>query len=302
MAIKKLQIKNRHLDDHHAGKGLKGGLASRVCRAAFGEDANIDRRHAFRHQTKRVAVVDDNLESMEFSRTVNQATVFNRWCQRGALSYNAAREDALFTCISKPLANAIVSVTFDDASSWVKSKTLADCMAGKPNKKNANWSLVTALGIVQHVYLGHLIGARAAAPQTTHLQIHTPSQILPKANWSTINDRLERWSFCLRNGIGCGLMSSNRIADFTTLYKANIARTVILLTRDSLAANDCVIACHQHHFKSLRRAAPDAVARSRVPLLISVECVHHACALCHRSSVMEIATLPSSLVLTTPLL
>jgi hypothetical protein len=53
------------------------------------------------------------------------------------------------------------------------------------------------LGMVQHI-----LASRSGSSNVEVVQVHVPPIVLPKANFSTLADRLSKWMFVLRGGVG----------------------------------------------------------------------------------------------------
>lgn len=100
----------------------------------------------------------------------------------------------------------------DDTNVWVNNSTVArmrqkenaeqdvsgDCVDPKFETKRGMKKMQSMLGMLQHVSCRFDGDARAACEDI--VQLHVPSQLLPRANWSTIHDRMVRWS--VFSGVG----------------------------------------------------------------------------------------------------
>ena len=90
------------------------------------------------------------------------------------------------------------------------------------------------LGIHQEVRLMRTNGTQEAAT------IHSPPQVLPTANFATLNTRLAKWTYC--SGHGVGEMFGDASAEVN-----NIPINVNLVAKDALITNTCIIVAMQQH-------------------------------------------------------
>ena len=124
---------------------------------------------------------------------------------RGVVSHFLAQRRALchWICSQKPL-HAVVVRVYDDTNIWIApcqahslTELDGDDEPGPQHDQHAQASTAVGrlgkrkvtplMGLVQRIFLTSSDGRSVA-------QVHTPAQVLPKANTQTIYSRLQRWA------------------------------------------------------------------------------------------------------------
>ena len=163
------------------------------------------------------------------------------------------------------------------------------------------------------------------------IRVHAPSQLLPRANWSTIHDRMKRWSIYSCAG-------SAPVLGGDALWQAfkRIPLKLVIQVADALPANHCVQGCEQEGWSRRRDVHCEnglttlqfevgwgsvgfnfcyvllqccssvlcCLFRTKVPkrvfvlsfVLSQVNCLHHQCSLAKKPGLLQIDNLCSSMV------
>jgi len=229
-------------------------------------------------------------------KVTNQSQGFRRLRNRGAKSFwESETKELARTCASA--RSLIVNTTFDDASFLTafdhkddgkgegkgKNKGKQDLPVGKgENKGNSKGEsggkghkekdsnkrkITVVLGLLQDIYWK----TREVGSRLAHATVHSPGQVLPKANWATILNRFRRW--CLWSSVGVGPYRDSPDGAIQAALD-NVPLKCVIYTRDALPANNCVVQREQHQFhiqNDMNRAAD----RYKVTLSLSIDCVHH---------------------------
>ena len=195
--------------------------------------------------------------------------------RRGVVSHAAAHAQALKRrCSNARLA--LVVQSFDDANMWVQRHDQAaknDSTSKGRRRKGARNRHAPVLSTV-----AHLITEDDSPPVAC--QVHSPSQVLPKANWATLNDRLGRVSVQPGIGVGKKLREAADDDSMSSMFD-NCSYTCYALCKDSLITNQCVVGNLQ---KELERNK----INGRISTFIDVNCLHHKACLCTKPVIQRI--------------
>ena len=204
--------------------------------------------------------------------------------KRGLLSFVKAVWSALPRFIGDAPSNVILSSVMDDCSVWVRRSVDSLDPSSKQAKHGEQHSRMgrnvcrPAFNCVQHL----VVTDPTADAMPRACAVHTPTQILPRGNWSTIYQRWTQWAVFSGRGIGKKLRSAVRlpfglgnggvagVPGEPTLISvlSNAVWRVALLTMESLVVNKCIVCEEQRTF-----------GQSANTLLLDVACHHHCCAL-----------------------
>ena len=115
----------------------------------------------------------------------------------GIFSHVQSQMDGLLTFItSAKCKHAVVTIVADDTNIWVNSPTVSHSSTGEVRTKRGMKKMQALLGMLQCIFV------REKDSDARHvLQLHNPSQLLPRANWATIASRMRRW--CVYCSAGC---------------------------------------------------------------------------------------------------
>jgi hypothetical protein len=214
---------------------------------------------------------------------------------RGAASHVLAMRPALTKFIDGCEA-LVVSAVLDDASIWVRKRTedgrevkryLCNRKATAAKRQSGRNVHMPTLACVQRIIKIDGVGRRAG------VKIHTPCQVLPRANWSTIHNRFSRWSFS-------GLRPGRKLAPLMNLQllrtMARVPDVALLITQDNLVTNRCIIAEEQNRLADLRREFRNSQATTDYFRgVFDTSCVQHSGCLCTKPVYRRLG-LPSVLV------
>jgi hypothetical protein len=172
---------------------------------------------------------------------------------RGLASHRRATRSALPVLLSGK-SSVIVSVVMDDANMWVQRacgkvqlRSVAERRGtaktkGGPKGRNVH---VPALNVCQNII------ARSSFDQPPcAIQLHTPTQVLPEAKWPTVRQRWAQWGI---SGWRAGrklAMQENGVD--LQLALDNVAVGAILITKDGLGVNTCIIADEAQRLAKVR--------------------------------------------------
>jgi len=255
-------------------ESMVGSLADRVSTLIFGASSFFSaRRRAAVSGVTTTAVLDDG--SVVHRETDVRKSV-NRLRDRGLMSY-VVHEQTRVKAKCAAAETIILNVTFDDAG-YLASPNAAEVVGsrdggGVPADDDADAQyggrrrkVLVVLNILQDVFTkGSDIGGRL-----TFFSLHSPGQLMRRANWSTLRDRLRKWLLFTPAGAG-------RNRDCTgTLQPVldGVPRKFVVYTRDALPANNAVIAYEQNAFHP-SNAEHRLAGRRNCTLSISIDCVHH---------------------------
>jgi len=184
-------------------------------------------------------------------------------------------------------------VGFDDASMWVPSlaqasdpgaELVAHHMAAgreafantlRRHRRRGRITQAPVLNSVEHICKrvvlpgGHLGAA---------VHVHSPAQVLPEANWSTVADRLRNW---LTNA---GRPTAGERIDprgAMTQALASRVRSNLSFTKDCLVLNGNIIWSIEKELRLLKEALP-VRDRGYVPSLFHLNCQAHSIVLCNK--------------------
>ena len=121
------------------------------------------------------------------------------------------------------------------------------------------------------------------------LQVHAPSQLLPRANWMTISERLRRW--CAFSSGGCAEQLGGQ--ELWDALEQNVQLKLNIFCADALAANHNVQAREHEEWMS-RRAR--CCAQADFTLMFEADCLTHQACLAKKPGLLQIGNLCSSLV------
>ena len=142
---------------------------------------------------------------------------------------------------------------------------------GKGKNSTARRKIVVVLNILQDVFWK----ARAETARPNFFSLHSPGQVMRRANWATIQDRMRKWLLFTAAGPGT---HRNTIGTNLTEAVATVDKKVVLFTRDALPANTCVVCREQREFQ-MQNAENRRNGNPRVTLSASIDCVHHQASL-----------------------
>jgi hypothetical protein len=130
-----------------------------------------------------------------------------------------------------------------------------------------------------------------------HAGIKTPAVVLPRANASTIGDRLRKWFLWSSNGFGSKLAGGFNPAEVTSHFETKLDKVAILMTKDSLAANLVDVAGEQAAFYAKNIIAEAAGSfPQHFTVVLSIDCQHHQGNLAQKPGLLQIPLLTSFLV------
>ena len=274
MLTHKLKVAHRQLENVKTISYLADGhaRADQVVRVGFGIwGAAI--RGAGRHVVQNTAYIYSEYAD------VAKAVVYNVRCgasvlktlQCAAASHCHAQQQALKKWFSRSLAtHMITSTTCDDTNVIV---------ANNGSKRR----FVPLLGINESVYVRR---AGDASLPLEAVDLVTPGLVLPRANWATLANRLNRWRVLTPSG--CGICLGG---DSATAVVAHCPVKISLLCTDALVTNHALIAREQTEWAKARALNPSlAVA------FLAGDCQHHQAALGKKPMILAVPGLCAGLV------
>ena len=120
--------------------------------------------------------------------------------------------------------------------------------------------------------------------------VHSPSQVLPETNTGTIANRRERWLAAGVKGAGCKVDSESNLS----AGAGTAAWHTVVVTKDNLALNDCIIGLDERVIKTRLESGLDN--QYSVTTLLSLNCCGHSVVLSTQEVSRRLDGLPSHLV------
>ena len=276
------------------GDVLQPGRAEYTIRTVFGGAPVANNQLAF---VKSGSVLTKVSKATQTFKSTNVASVLHR----GVASHVVAQGRGLASFVkgteTSKVEHILSNNVFDDAAMWVsmanvtKKRMLDDPRITASVKKGlvakGNNVHMPVLNIVErlHVRRAHDAGLRKLRSAT----VHSPAQVLPTPNTSTVRHRWAQWSAMTSRGSGKkidGDGSLNNALDATE----NVWRTMVM-NKDNLGLNDCIVALEE----GVLRAKVGAGGACEETLL-STSCVCHSAVLVAKPLYKRIGDLSSKLV------
>ena len=200
---------------------------------------------------------------------------------------------------------------YDDASMWIRrppgdvgpspEEEIARCITDtalqkelRKRKKHGRQMHCPVLNMVESIFV--LSGCGGAAEQI-HIEAvcpHSPCQVLPEANYSTVLDRWRRWT------VGSGSPSAGSKVDPHRVIALDVAGSwsSIVMVKDGLMLNNNMVRKVEDALRDRRLAAGlrSAEAAESVPSLLHYNCIAHNTVLCMKPLVRLVHTGLSSFV------
>ena len=129
--------------------------------------------------------------------------------------------------------------------------------------------------------------AEAAPPRAAEL--HSPAQALPAANSTTVRSRWARWALLTAQGPGAKWTAN---ADTLAETLEQVPWRTMVVCRDNLAVNDCVVAAEERLLQWRRENG----GGDKIPCLLSVNCCCHSAVLAQRPLLNAVRNLPGIIV------
>jgi hypothetical protein len=186
--------------------------------------------------------------------------------------------------------------SFDDASMWISrpdgkdlTKPLSLVTDPKLAKKLARrethgrMAHSPVLNMVQSVIRQQRwCGPAAKRTRISSSAIVSPAQVMPAANWSTVNKHWEKWSVSGLHNKSGGL---DPLGAITAAQKSTPSWQNMSLTRDALYVNSCIIDSVEHRLAAERaRLALVPMGLDKVPTMFSSSCAAHSTVLACKPS------------------
>lgn len=176
----------------------------------------------------------------------------------------------------------------DDASMWIANPNPADKfvdgmgaeddgVAKRLDKRRKNGRLVMAPVLNHLETLFKLKVLPIVEPCTISvraLEVHSPAQPMPAANYSTVMSRLLRWSVISHNGPGFSVDPQHVIS----VGPPGGTWTNLSIMKDCLMVNSNIVCRIERGLAAMRAAAPDDA--DQVSTVWSSNCTGHMCVLC----------------------
>ena len=199
----KLAFQGQRLQVSRARSAVQRGLAESVSAIAFQQSYNSFNQHAQRRGVRALVMDTGDGTQATSNHSIDQRRLIEARRHRGVYSHVDAQEMALLDILgASKFQHLILQATCDDVSTWMRITA-----ATKPNilaigRKRDKLLVVTMLGMLQKPYL-----RERASDRLRCIDICVPGQLLPKANASTLRERIARWVLLSGTGVGSHLIS-----------------------------------------------------------------------------------------------
>ena len=184
-----------------------------------------------------------------------------------------------------------VTSVADDTNIWVSSALTArkesksDTMPKQEVERKIRGmkKMQALLAMLQHVFV-----PVPGEPGFEVWQLHAPCQLLPRANWCTVNSRMRRWSVFCSEGCGEQFGGQELWSEFCKVkYK------LIVCCADALGTNHVVQASEQVSWESKRK---DGCPQAATTFQIESDCMAHQACLAKKPGLLAIEGLCSAVV------
>ena len=183
-----------------------------------------------------------NVSGEQYMRVLDRTKTLDRRRERGIVSHSEAQEVGILNWLREgPSRSVIIDMTFDDVSTWVRGEKIKETnkkshsVIGQTRKSSyKGLEVATMMGLVQNVFL-----RRHRPGPVEHVGLSGGAELLPKANFSTLRDRLNKWSLLHSEGVGGKLVLFNK-EDIKKELDA-IEYRCLMWTKDALGTNTAVI-------------------------------------------------------------
>ena len=203
------------------------------------------------------------------------------------------------------LIHFISASTFDDSAAWLKDPASAADRAsgirveGTKLKTGQLWRRGNNVSLPVFNMTESIITHRQQMNDDHELVdiwraalIHSPSQVLPRANTATIANRRDRWMACGVSGSGGALFDYHD--SLTSGYCSGPAWHTIISTKDNLALNDLILGMDE---AVIRQSLEDGLHDSlSTPTMLGLSCLAHSCVLTTKLVTNKLDDLPGKLV------
>lgn len=195
---------------------------------------------------------------------------------------------------------------FDDASMWVarppgQHPASLDALIGamdnrlaaaklKKRKSGGRMTHAPVLNLSEHIFKA-VFHVGAAMPETRGLQVHSPAQVLPKANFSTVMARWRQWS------VMNGMEAPGRHVDVDGAIRLALNQLPrswanLWMVSDCLQLNGNIVCEVQAYAQHLR----DSVAADRALSIFHAHCLRHSSVLAMKPQIQQLPGLSSHIV------
>ena len=225
-------------------------------------------------------------------------------CLAAAVGQASGLEKFLSPDAPGDLVSSISVSTFDDASMWMKdpcSKAERESGERCEGRKVAGGQLwrrgknicLPVYNSTEAVFTrrNHVLENQQPESVLRAAVVHSPSQVLPEANTGTIANRRERWLAAGVKGAGCKVDSESNLS---AAGAGTAAWHTVVVTKDNLALNDCVIGLDERVIKTRLESGLDN--QYSVTTLLSLNCCGHSVVLSTQEVSRRLDGLPSHLV------
>lgn len=189
---------------------------------------------------------------------------------------------------------------FGDAGMWVaKPASEPGALEGEFGARLAAWAgrrgnnaHMPVLNLCETLF----IRAESTAPASQEklllgCEIHSPAQVLPAANATTIHQRWGQWSVMTTRGPGALVSSGSDLAEISP----KVPWRTMVLVRDNLVANDCIVALGEQSLQRAQASLAGGQTDADITLM-SVPCTGHSVVLAMKPLVASLDDLPGKLV------
>lgn len=234
------------------------------------------------------------MEAFDYESQMHQS--LGRQKAIGILSHLTAQRHSILSHMqenqnqSKP-KHAVIVVIADDTNVWVSSTTVSrkvdETGTETLRKKHGMKKMQSLLGMLQYVFLRRP-GLKEAAGPGVVLQLHSPSQLLPRANFATLRHRMCRWSVLCSEGCAEQYGGERLWSAFE-----EVGLKLIVHVADALPTNKNVQAAEQIGWC---KRSEDGCKQGASTLFFETNCLSHQACLAKKPGLLQIDNLCSAIV------
>ena len=232
------------------------------------------------------------IEGQSFSVKCDVRKQRARGLERALVSYRSAVAEGLAKFISRSITRTLIAVSvFDDASMWVRTPNdtrLRHLIQTRKLMQRGRNVHLPVFSDVQRVFV-------RGDSQLECCQIHSPSVVLPEANWRTVWDRWQRRTLITGEGVGSQLAGLGPSRDALVAAVDSCDWQILIACKDALQLNQCIIAEEERAMARVRSLTSIQPAPKLITIF-DLNCTSHAACLAGKPAYLAFEGLPDALV------